>query len=62
MGDYIRSYDMFGVPITLNYKGSDTYQTMAGGLISIISYCALFAYALLQFKYMHFKEDWSLIQ
>ena len=55
MGDYIRGYDAFGVAIQLNYKGSDTYQSIPGGMITIVSYCVLFLYALLMFKLMHFK-------
>lgn len=34
----LKSGDMFGVPITLNYKGSPTFKTAIGGTISYLVY------------------------
>ena len=32
---YITGYDQFGVPITVNYKGDDTYKTFFGAICTI---------------------------
>lgn len=40
---YVTSYDSFGVPITVNYKGDDTYKTLFGAI------CTLFVVALMLF-------------
>ena len=43
---YITGYDQFGVPITVNYKGEDTYKTFLGALctISVITLMMFFVY------------------
>ena len=32
--DYVKDYDQYGQPITLNYQGSDTYKTLPGGFLT----------------------------
>lgn len=39
---FIRSCDMFGTPVTLNYKGSSTVKTVVGGGVSFIVYIVFF--------------------
>lgn len=60
--DYIRSKDMFGHPINLNYQGSDTFQTLPGGVLSIfVTFCVV-SYCLLKFSIMQGYENWNLVQ
>lgn len=35
---FLRSGDMFGVPVTLNYKGTPTFKTALGGTVSYLVY------------------------
>ena len=53
---------MYGQPITLHYKGEDTFKTCPGGLISMTILLIIFCYAILKGKSMIKREDWSLIQ
>ena len=36
LGRLLRSLDDFGHPITLTYKGEETYQTCLGGVITVV--------------------------
>ena len=36
LAERIRSFDVFGVAIGINYKGKATYQTLGGGLVTFI--------------------------
>lgn len=40
LGDWARDFDMFGHPVKVFYKGSDTYKTKLGLLCTMIV-CAL---------------------
>eukprot|EP00347_Sterkiella_histriomuscorum_P010053 403338865 len=44
----IRNNDAFGHPITLSYKDSSTYKSVFGGIVTLFSRIALFAYFLVQ--------------
>jgi len=33
-----KSFDMFGTPVGVNYKGEDSYKTKFGALVSILLY------------------------
>ena len=52
----VKSFDAFGEPVNINYKGDATYKTCIGGLftIGLKSFVLVFALAqlvaLLQFK------------
>ena len=35
-GEKIKGYDAFGTPVTVNYKGEDTYKSVCGGTITIL--------------------------
>lgn len=37
-GRVLKSADMFGVPVTLNYNGTPTFKTAIGGLVSFLVY------------------------
>ena len=40
--DAIVSGDIYGHPIGVNYKGSDTYRTKLGALFTIVAYVLVF--------------------
>lgn len=44
MREFITSYDSFGVPIELKFKGKSQIQSFAGGIVSIICRCIVFYY------------------
>ena len=60
--NYIRSFDEYGQPISLNYLGSETFQTLPGGLLSLAVRIILISYTILKFSSMTEKKDWSIIQ
>ena len=35
-GETIKGYDAFGTPVTINYKGEDTYKSVFGGAMTIL--------------------------
>ena len=59
---YIRGYDDYGAPINLNYKGSETFQTFPGGLLSFIIRFILTCYGILRWVAMVQKKDWTITQ
>ncbi len=56
----IKKQDSFGVPITLNYKGSSTYQSLFGGVMSIISKCLVLAYFGTQINTVYQKSSYAV--
>ena len=38
--------DTYGVPVSVNYRGDDTYKTRFGALLSLISYFLLISFAI----------------
>ena len=38
ISNLVRSIDLFGHPIKVNYKGKHEYSSLLGGLISILAY------------------------
>ena len=42
---FVKSFDENGQPITLNYKGDDSYKTMPGGILSLAVMFVVIAYA-----------------
>ena len=55
-GEVIKERDIYGQPISLNYKGDDTFKTVPGGLLSILLLFLIMAYTFLKGKYMVDKE------
>lgn len=45
----MESFDMFGEPIGVNYRGQSTYTTKIGGFCSILAYGLVLAYTAAQF-------------
>ena len=42
--NYLTGYDWFGIPITVNYKGEDTYKTFFGFICSFMVAVLMMAY------------------
>ena len=57
----IKSYDIYGEPIQLNYQGEDTYKTCPGGIISLIFLSSVFCYGILKFDFMFTHSQWSIV-
>jgi len=62
VNDFVKSRDLYGAPVSLNYKGDDTFKTCPGGLLSILLLFLVGAYAFIKGKYMVDMEEWQLIQ
>ena len=58
--DYVREYDYYGQPVSLNFEGQDEYKTCLGGCVSFILFVIILAYGALKGKEMVNKEGWTL--
>ena len=58
----MRSFDEYGQPISLNYQGSEAFQTLPGGLLSIMVLLVMLGYGILRFDEMIKKKDWMITQ
>ena len=47
---FLESFDAYGVPVTVNYKGSDVFKTPFGGIVSIISSLLVLGFAITKFE------------
>ena len=48
-GEGLKEYDLFGIPVTLSYKGENEFRSRVGAIVSavvIIMYCSLTVGAL----------------
>jgi len=52
-----KSMDMFGTPITLNYKGKGTFQTYWGAGVSVIIGLIMAAYMIDKVRNLVFRND-----
>ena len=55
--NYLKSFDLFGIPISLKYKGEDTFKTPIGGIVSIISYLSVLAFVLFDLNAVIARES-----
>ena len=46
--NFVKSFDAFGEPVTLNYNGDSVYRTMIGALFSILIKSFLLIYSVQQ--------------
>ena len=44
----IEGQDVFGHPVSLTYKGQQTYQSVLGGLVSLVGKLLIFVYFVIQ--------------
>jgi hypothetical protein len=54
---FIKSHDMFGHAIELNYEGEKSHQTCVGGFTSIVIKIFIFIYVVLNVKKLLLLED-----
>lgn len=62
MNNFVKGRDLYGAPVSLNYKGDDTFKTCPGGMLSLLLLFLVGAYAFIKGKYMLDMEEWQLIQ
>lgn len=55
--DKLRGCDWFGKPVTLTYKGDDTFRTLGGGILSLSIFGFLVFYAVVLCKTMVERSD-----
>lgn len=55
--DKLRGCDWFGKPVTLTYKGDDTFRTLGGGMLSLSIFGFLVFYAVVLCKTMVERSD-----
>eukprot|EP00347_Sterkiella_histriomuscorum_P004095 403361770 len=55
----LKNQDAFGHPITLSYKDSSTYKSLFGGIVTLFSRIALFAYFLVQVIAVFKRENYN---
>ena len=48
-GEALRSLDIFGASIGLNYKGANTFSTKIGGLFTLLLYTLIMSLAVEDF-------------
>jgi len=60
--EYVRSQDVFGQPVTLNFAGASAIQSFPGGALSIFISACWWMFALLGFKQMVCYQGWTLSQ
>ena len=58
--DYIKSFDYYGTPVTFNYKGNETYQTMPGAILSLFFRVVLVVFLYFKGSQLIFDTNWSL--
>ena len=44
----VRSYDKFGAPVGLNFRGAGGYQTIGGGMVTLLYYTFFIMYLCFQ--------------
>ena len=60
--NFIRNMDNYGVPVKLNFKGKDSYQTLPGGILSLILLLLMATFTAIKGKRLLMKEDWIINQ
>jgi len=56
----MESVDVFGKPITLNYQGSSSFQTCAGGCCTLILAGVILSYLFIAGTEFHYRSRWNL--
>ncbi len=56
---FIRSFDQFGQPIPLNYKGQDTFKTLPGSFLSMIDIVLLVVGLMRGVNNLIYNMEWT---
>ena len=59
--DWLSKLDIFGPPITLNFRGDSTFQSCKGGLLSIMIYIFTLVQALFLLQQLVLQNDPKII-
>ena len=58
--NYVKSWDDYGQPVTFNYKGDETFQTMPGALVSLAVKGILLLFLYFKGSQLIFDQNWEL--
>ena len=57
LGEWVKGIDIFGHPVTVFYKGDNTYKTKLGVLCTLTVYFLTFFYSVSKFTEMVVMND-----
>ena len=57
----IRSFDLFGRPVGLTYKGQRKFTTSIGGCISLILVLSIIAGAIIRFRQIYYYPEFQVL-
>ncbi|CAI2362987.1 unnamed protein product [Moneuplotes crassus] len=60
LNSWVKATDKFGVPVSLNFKGEDSFKTTVGGIFSLISMLLLMMYTILEMRLVITKGKTSI--
>jgi len=55
----VRNQDLFGVPVQLTYKGQKSFNTVCGGLFSLLLLVGFTVAFVLQFRSLYTNPIWD---
>ena len=58
---FIRSRDFLGRPVTVQFKGQETYKTLCGGVLSIVMQSMILYLLAFSFYEMFFMDNPQII-
>jgi hypothetical protein len=56
----VKSQDIFGEPISLNYNGSDTFKTIPGAILTIVTKVFLLGTFFVMAGYIVNQSNWTM--
>lgn len=59
-GEFIKGFDGYGQPVTLNFMGDETFKTVPGGAITVAIILIWFALSITKFQRLINREDWTV--
>jgi len=59
---YLRSFDSFGEPVSINYKGDSSFKTSIGAFFSIVLKALVLTFALLSLLDLFAYKNPQIIQ
>lgn len=62
IGGFLKGLDSFGYPISVNYKGEESYNSVLGGIFSVIVLCFTMIQVVMAVKELYLMEDPELAE
>jgi hypothetical protein len=56
----VKSQDIFGEPISLNYNGCDTFKTIPGAILTIVTKVFLLGTFYVMVSYILEQSNWTM--